>query len=125
MQQGTSRPVGVPRDLEAAVARVRSAAGAVVGGGFLVDPSHVVTCAHVVASALGRSGQDDVPAEWETVVIEFPLVAPGVSVPAHVVAWHPVQPDDRGDIAVLSLAAEAPAGIVPARLTSAADFWGH
>ncbi|MGY1692267.1 nSTAND1 domain-containing NTPase [Geodermatophilus sp. SYSU D01105] len=124
MEQGTSRPVGVPRDLEAAVARVRSAAGDVVGGGFLVDPSHVVTCAHVVASALGRSGQD-APAECETVVIEFPLVAAGASVQASVAAWHPIQPDDRGDIAVLSLAGETPPGVVPARLTSAADFWGH
>src|SRR3954468_19933691 len=104
MEQQSVRPVGVPRDLDAAVARVRSTAGDVIGGGFLVDPSHVITCAHVVARALGKDLSDGRGPDG-TVLVDFPLVAPAVSVQARVEVWQPVGPDDRGDVAVLSIAA--------------------
>jgi WD40 repeat protein len=124
MEQETVRPVGVPRDLDAAVARVRSPAAEVIGGGFLVDPSHVITCAHVVARALGHDLRDT-RAPDGTVVVDFPLIAPPISVQARVEMWHPVDPDDRGDIAVLSIEGEPPQGPIPARLVSSDDFWGH
>ncbi|ADB76044.1 hypothetical protein Gobs01_04567 [Geodermatophilus obscurus DSM 43160] len=47
------------------------------------------------------------------------------SAQARVEVWHPVDPSDRGDIAILSFGGELPRGPVPARLVSSDDFWGH
>ena len=54
----TAPAAGAPRELDAAVARVRATTGEVVGSGFLVTDRLLVTCAHVVAGALGRSALD-------------------------------------------------------------------
>ncbi|MGH3717840.1 MAG: trypsin-like peptidase domain-containing protein [Pseudonocardiaceae bacterium] len=119
-----SRPADVQRALDAAMVRIRSHTGEVVGSGFLVGAGHVVTCAHVVARALGRQTQQ-APAETDTVSLDFPLVAAGVMVHARVEVWHPIQDDDKGDIAVLALVADPPAGVLPAFLVAAEDFWSH
>ncbi|MGH3830103.1 MAG: S1 family peptidase [Pseudonocardiaceae bacterium] len=119
-----SRPADVQRALDAAMVRIRGAAGEVVGSGFLVGARHVVTCAHVVARALGRQTQQ-APAETDTVSLDFPLVAAGVMVDARVEVWHPVRDDDKGDIAVLALVDDPPAGVLPASLVAAEDFWSH
>ncbi|MGY1762288.1 trypsin-like peptidase domain-containing protein [Geodermatophilus sp. SYSU D00779] len=121
---GAVRPAGVPREINAALARVRAGNGAVVGSAFLVDSDHVVTCAHVVTSALGRRDQEQ-PGEDDTVQLEFPLVARGHVVQARVEVWCPVAPDDSGDIAVLTLAGPRPADLSPVRLVTADDLWGH
>ncbi|MGH3755109.1 MAG: serine protease [Pseudonocardiaceae bacterium] len=112
---------GGQRGLDAAIVRLRTPAGEVVGSGFLVAAGQVVTCAHVVARALGR----EAPAETDTVPLDFPLVAEGVMVPARVAVWHPVHDDDRGDIAVLALVGDPPAGTLPVALVAAEDFWSH
>ncbi len=119
-----SRPAGGQRALDAAMVRLRTHTGEVVGSGFLVEAGHIVTCAHVVARALGRKTRE-APAETDTVSLDFPLVAAGVMVHARVEAWHPVHDDDRGDIAVLALVGDSPAGTLPASLVAAEDFWSH
>ena len=124
METVTARPTGVPRSLDAAVVRVRTVGGEVVGAGFLVDAGHVMTCAHVVTRALGHP-VDRVPAGTDTVVLDFPLLAPGGVLQARVEVWRPVGPDDRGDIAVLALLDDPPAGHAPARLVASGDFWSH
>ncbi|MGH3865836.1 MAG: trypsin-like peptidase domain-containing protein [Pseudonocardiaceae bacterium] len=106
------------------MARIRSHTGEVVGSGFVVATSHVVTCAHVVARALGRKTRE-APAETDTVSLDFPLVAAGVTVQARVAVWHPIEDDDKGDIAVLALVSDPPAGVLPACLVTAEDFWSH
>ena len=58
-QQPGARPAGVSRELDAAVVRVWSSGGEVVGSGFLVDPSHIMTCAHVVSAAFGGATSDE------------------------------------------------------------------
>src|SRR5215217_9298721 len=73
----------VSRELDAAVVRVSSSAGEVVGSGFLVDPSHIVTCAHVVTAALGRATSDE--SGYPNILdIDFPLIAANQSVQAQV-----------------------------------------
>jgi ethanolamine utilization microcompartment shell protein EutL len=101
-----SRPADVQRALDAAMVRIRSYTGEVVGSGFLVEAGHILTCAHVVARALGRKTHE-APAETDTVSLDFPLVAAGVMVHARIAAWHPIH-DDRGDIAVLALVVPPP-----------------
>lgn len=108
-QQAGPRPAGVSRELDAAVVRVWSSAGEVVGSGFLVDPSHIVTCAHVVTAALGRRTSDE-PGLPNILNIDFPLIAANRLVQAEVEVLHPIEHDDSGDIAVLSVVGEPPAG---------------
>ncbi len=45
--------------LEASLVRIRTPDGHVVGAGFLVGGRHILTCAHVVAGAMGLA--DDAP----------------------------------------------------------------
>ena len=119
------RPAGVSRELDAAVLRVWSSNGNVVGSGFLVDPSHVVTCAHVVTSALGRA-DPQMPSDDDVVRVDFPLIAPNNLIDTRVEVWRAIEGDDSGDIAVLSFVQEPPQGLIPARLISGGgDFWGH
>ena len=103
---------------ESAVVRFRDRSGVVVGAGFLAGEGLVLSCAHVVAAALGR---DEQQRPTEPVTVEFPprgLHDP-VRITATVAGWTPTRPDDRGDIAVLRLDGEVPAWARPARLSPA------
>ncbi|MGB6165006.1 MAG: serine protease [Pseudonocardiaceae bacterium] len=112
------------RAVDSAMVHIRSHTGEVVGSGFVAATGHVVTCAHVVARALGRKTQE-APTETDTVSLDFPLVAAGVTVHARIAVWHPIEDDDKGDIAVLVLVSDPPAGVLPAYLVAAEDFWSH
>jgi Trypsin-like peptidase domain len=110
--------------LEAAIARVHGAQGRVVGGGFLVERDKVVTCAHVVARALGLADDEPPPAQAE-VRLDFPLIAPGELVTAQSEVWQAPQADHTGDVAGLTLAETAPGGAAATRLVPADDLWSH
>src|SRR5579859_4168083 len=106
--------------LEASIIRVFKADGEVVGTGFLVGETKVLTCAHVVATALGIS--DTQPQIPETqVYLDFPLIAPGHKLIARVIAWQPVRDDGGGDIALLSLDSTVPNGAKAMHLVVAED----
>ncbi|MBC6458157.1 trypsin-like peptidase domain-containing protein [Actinomadura sp. HBU206391] len=80
-------------------ARIETESGRVLGAGFLVDSTHVLTCAHVVVGL-------------DFAHVSFPGVTAGL--PAKVVqctGWAKV--GDEGDVAVLELA--TPVAIAPAR----------
>ncbi|QKW17850.1 hypothetical protein HUT16_01125 [Kitasatospora sp. NA04385] len=62
--------------LEAAIVRVRGAAAGPVGVGFLVAERLVLTCAHVVSSALGLPGGDVARDGWTR--DEWARAAPGI-----------------------------------------------
>ncbi len=73
---------------ESAIVRIRAADGTIVGAGFLVDKQHILTCAHVVASALGLPGDtDDLPNA--DLHLDFPLLAPEQILTSHVIHWQP------------------------------------
>jgi WD40 repeat protein len=101
-----------------------------VGAGFLVFQKHVLTCAHVVASALGIV---KTTAEMPTteVSLDFPRVAPGQLLTAKVVFWRPVHPNPstleefEEDIAALELGSPPPEAVRPSRLVPSKDLWGH
>ena len=99
--------------------RVRDAAGRTAGVGVLVGPREILTCAHVVNTALGRDRRaQDRPAD--EVVVE-PAGGDGPSLRARVQCWLP--PPRTGaagdDIAGLALTGTGlPAGVVPARLAA-------
>ncbi|MFJ3578479.1 nSTAND1 domain-containing NTPase [Streptomyces rubiginosohelvolus] len=95
--------------LNAAVVRVGGVTGAIVGGGFLVTADRVLTCAHVVSDALGRTRDLPVTA-GEEVLVDFPLVdgAAERNVVAEVEQWIPEAPKQCGDVAVLRLRETVP-----------------
>src|SRR5438067_2455541 len=98
-----------------ALAAVLTVDGTIVGAGFLVAHRQVLTCAHVVAAAVGQPADLVQPPEG-SVLVEFPLVAAGRPVHASVVDWVPIDRDGAGDVAVLRLAQDPPAAAAPARL---------
>ncbi len=103
----------------------------VAGGGVLVDALHVVTCAHVVATALDedRRYRQEAPREDEVVDVHFPFLGgePDPQRRARVIAWrpHPDERDEPGDVAVLRLESPAPTGAMAPPLLRAASFDGR
>lgn len=93
--------------LDSAIVRFFDAQGYVVGAGFLVSPQYVLTCAHVVQEALGKTEQSleetPFPLETETLELDFSIVAEDKKLKAKVVLWQP-----KNDIAGLKLASKAP-----------------
>src|SRR5579864_6365171 len=111
---------------EASIVRIFRDNQLVVGTGFLVDTLSVLSCAHVVASALGLA-EDTAEIPDHAVVLDFPLVAPGCTLTAHVSLWQPPQQNGGGDIAVLTLDSPPPEGASSVRLviTENVDLWEH
>ncbi|MDW6062289.1 trypsin-like peptidase domain-containing protein [Streptomyces sp. FXJ1.4098] len=105
--------------LEASQVRIYSAAGEVVGAGFLVTVDVVCTCAHVVAMALGVPN-DVEQAPGKPVDLDFPLLGGWPRARATVVSWR------RGgaDVALLRLDA-AVEGARPVQLVDGTGVWGH
>src|SRR5262245_19759063 len=104
------------------VARIREGGSAICGTGFLVGGRHVLTCAHVVDDALGRSRGTEQRPEGE---ITFDLQFLGKeALRARIVAWYPMRSmselvrDPVADIAVLEIttAIDLSGGIVVAQV---------
>ncbi|MCP4544661.1 MAG: tetratricopeptide repeat protein [Chloroflexi bacterium] len=112
--------------LESAIVRIRAAQpeepvlpGNVVGAGFLMTGRHVLTCAHVVSSALGLAPDMPNPPQVD-LHLDFPLLAPESILIARVSHWHPTI-----DVAVLELTSDPPDESKPALLVTADDLWDH
>ncbi len=93
------------------------------GVGFVVSERHVLTCAHVVNTALGRDNHSqEAPSEGDRLWLRFPLIEAAPERYAKVVVWHPPAADDCrseiADIAGLELEDDLPAGVVPATLSN-------
>jgi hypothetical protein len=107
--------------------RIRGADGAIAGAGFLASArGDVLTCAHVIARALGTdSAAPDVPAG--DVSLDLPFVDRR-SFTATVARWVPRSgsvAEPSGDIAVLAMAGDVPAAARPARLALGPDLFGR
>lgn len=91
------------------------------GMGMLADSDHVVTCAHVVNTALGRGPREqDRPGGDAVVRLDFPYVAEPPPVRhARVMDWKPPPSTgvSGGDLAVLQLTEPAPVGFVTGALS--------
>lgn len=110
--------------LEASIVRIRAADETIIGTGFLVAQKLVISCAHVVADALGISpNTTDAPTEY--IQLDFPLIAPEQKVEGRVVLWKPIYLNNSGDIAGLEIHGILPKGVQPLPLVVTNDFWGH
>src|SRR5262249_49470273 len=85
LHRGTHRRCSLMQEsLKASLVRIHTADGHVVGAGFLVGERHILTCAHVVAGALGLA--DDASEKPQVPVhLDVPRVAPRKLLTARVV----------------------------------------
>lgn len=104
------------------IARIYSTNNQVIGGGVLVSHQHVITCAHVIASALGKpEAVQEQPIE--SVELDFPGCPSIKKRVAKIRQWKPVKSDlsaltdNIEDIAVLELEEPVPRDIHPANFT--------
>lgn len=74
--------------LNSAVVRICAPDGLVVGAGFLVNQWRILTCAHVIAQVL-RTPEDASRAPLGKVGVDFPLIASGHVLTAHIIHWQP------------------------------------
>ncbi|MEH2456164.1 nSTAND1 domain-containing NTPase [Nostoc sp.] len=113
--------------LELSIVRIYSNGnkGKVIGAGFLVSQKYILTCAHVIANALGLSRTTAQMPDAE-ITLDFPLVAAKQLFQAKVVFWLPVNPDMAvEDIAGLELKHSAPDQALVAPLITSDDWAGH
>ncbi|MBV9142187.1 MAG: trypsin-like peptidase domain-containing protein [Pseudonocardiales bacterium] len=96
--------------------------------GFVVGERHILTCAYVVNTVLGRGPRtQEAPEPGVLVQVDFPLLGDAEGAPlrsCRVAAWvpPPVSGTAGGDVAGLVLAGEGlPAGAGPARLAQPGD----
>ncbi len=114
----------MPESIDTSLVRIHTKAGGVAGAGFLVSERHILTCAHVIAQALGLA--DDTPDPPSSMVsLDFPQLALHTLLSARVVSWYPVQEDGRGDIAALELLDKPPTGTEAAHFAPAEQVWDH
>ncbi|MBE9036092.1 nSTAND1 domain-containing NTPase [aff. Roholtiella sp. LEGE 12411] len=108
---------------ELSVVRIYSNSGKVIGAGFL-SQKYILTCAHVIADALGLPRKTTQMPDAE-ITVDFPLVAAKQLLKAKVVFWLPVNPNvEVEDIAGLELA-HFPRNQAQAPLITSDDWGGH
>ncbi|WP_423509375.1 trypsin-like peptidase domain-containing protein [Streptomyces xinghaiensis] len=98
--------------------------GRPVGVAFLIPGRLLLTCAHVISSIAGLPDGRPLPARFP-VTVDFPLLPGHPEAAATVHFSVPVAADNSGDVAVLRLTGEAPAGAVAMRILEADDLAGH
>ncbi len=107
---------------------LRGSEGEVEGIGFLVNETHVVTCAHVVGGALNYSSYSQEPPQ-ASVEIDFPGIPSPSGLPprreAKIVAWYPTGITPPDDIAVLKLSGELPPQAGSAVINATDKVQGH
>lgn len=115
----------MPQPLEPFIVRIYSNSGKVIGAGFLVSENCILTCAHVVADALGMARNTCEMPDQE-VSLDFPFFAPKQLLKARVVFWRPVNPGEFAeDIAGLELKSPPPDAAKPAQFKPSEDLWEH
>lgn len=111
----------MPAPFDSSIVRIYSKSERVVGAGFLVSTKYILTCAHVVADALGLPrSTTEIPEE--KISLDFPLVSVGERFKAKVVFWCPLSPDEQTeDIAGLEL--DNPLSVLPNISLVTSDNW--
>lgn len=121
------------RSAELAHVCVLSPDGEAVGGGVLVSPNHIVTCAHVVALAWDNCLEEIDEPLSELIDVVFPWRDGSAVLSAKVKSetWRPyVKGNTSGDLAVLELSEALTDYVVPAQTSKPYEqkhfeVWGH
>jgi hypothetical protein len=86
-----------------------------VGMGIVIDPWHMITCAHVINDALMRDEAEQTKPD-EPVKVAFPMLGHPTEFSATVVAWRPPGLKQQDDIAILKFDNEVPKEVSVAML---------
>jgi hypothetical protein len=103
------------------IVRIFNYQGIPIGAGFLLNDKRVLTCAHVVASALGS--ENVLPPDG-VVSLDFPLIPKNAPVHARIVRNQPYEEGKVDDIVVLELLEEPPDSTTPLRFVQSSPQWG-
>jgi WD40 repeat protein/energy-coupling factor transporter ATP-binding protein EcfA2 len=101
------------------VSILKSGSDKPAGVGFVVDDQRIITCAHVVNSALYQEPRtQEAPAKDRRVSVVFPMLSGGESRLCKIAAWAPPPASGvfGGDVACLQIEGRMPNGVEPARL---------
>ncbi len=112
---------------DSSIVRIFNATGEIVGTGFLVAEKRVLTCAHVVNTALMKSEHaEEFPSEG--IQLDFPFANSTDVFIGVVRCWNPARRDDDGiglDVALIEVSGDIPTKAQPAPLQKIANFWGR
>lgn len=111
--------------LEQCLVRIYRSSNKSVGAGVLIEKNRIVTCAHVVATALSLR---DIPIEKPEglITLDFPMISSRIKHQAKVTYWQKPNDDDSGDIAILELVENTIlTGTINASLKTASNLWDH
>ncbi|MAT45193.1 MAG: hypothetical protein CL609_22930 [Anaerolineaceae bacterium] len=92
----------------------------ITGGGFLVSEDYVVTCAHVIITAVPTNIDKAL-----VVNVDFPFLAPLLIIRGKIQEFYPSKDDGSGDIALIKLIDPLPRGAIIPRFASVKKIWGH
>lgn len=95
--------------------------GGHAGMGIVVSPRHVLTCAHVINTAIERQPEDEQQPEKKEVEVVFPLGDGHTRIGGTVVAWTPMYAKPVADVAVLELKEDVPENVGIAILGCSAE----
>ncbi len=110
---------------KSAITRVYDVDGNVVGAGFLVSDNHILTCTHIIASAL-RIPEYVQKKSGRLLELDFPLIRPEQRLSAQVVFWNKSNSADlKNDIACLQLKGNCPLDVKPLSLIKAENHEEH
>lgn len=107
---------------ESAIVRVFGSDKRVVGTGFLITSTHIVTCCHVINQALNQA--DSILPPRESIFIDFPFLEREQFFSARVVHWLPKK-GSSGDIAVLMLETSKPEKVEPVAIVTNEELTGR
>ena len=110
--------------IEPAILRIRDRFGQPVGTGFVVQGGLLITCAHVVAAAIGERDYESVTsAPSALITFDFPMSNHQSELKAKVVGWRAYRSGAAGDIAVLQPTSLIPQDAIPVPLALKTDLW--
>ncbi|MET9844031.1 effector-associated domain 2-containing protein [Streptomyces ossamyceticus] len=93
---------------------IKDSRGRVTGSGFMLTRNLVLTCAHVVADALGTAPSGDRPRG--EVQVRLPALLTDLRAEVMAGGWLPLGDDRQGDLAVLSLLVPAAQSVPASRV---------
>jgi hypothetical protein len=102
-----NEPSVVREPLSHGLVRIFDADGKPAGSGFLVNSKFVITCAHVVTGTFHSAINFE---QMKDVVLDFPLLAPGIKLWASIEYWQPYSPGTSNDMILLKLKTDLPHG---------------
>lgn len=113
-------------NLDPSLVKILTQTNDVAGMGFVINETHIVTCAHVINIALNHDSQDSESKVGQTIILDFPRLPPDQRRPFEAIVEHWSAPPagGDGDIAGLKLLEPLPTSARPVLLAINTNLWG-